>query len=121
MQATQKNLIKQILDQTNSQLIKWSTTSSTDKFELTLKPYRFTIYQPERKLTVSPWDDNLIIEFSFMDSKGDIFDSIKVYDANTDDYILLSELFTSARRNALSIDTKLNEIMTLLNKNAGKI
>lgn len=118
MHSTQKKLITQILEQTNSQAVKWSVTSSNDKYELQLKPYRFTIYMPVRTMPLAPWDDNVIIEFSFIDGKGDVFDSVKVYVAGSEDYTLLSELFTSARRNALDIDNKLSEISNLLDKNA---
>lgn len=105
-----KPLISKLLEKTNTRSLNWSTTSDASKYEVKIG---------DNYITIDTFTDFVsgisFIKIEILDQLGSKVDSFSVDDSEAD-YSIISDLYYSARRNALKIDETLADILKELDE-----
>lgn len=107
-----RKLIQALINATEDRSLKWSKTVLRNKFSATVNRYGVSIYFDDPLDKFISMGSEVIYQLDFIDIDGEVFDSIKVRSKNDETFPQLERLYFNARRSALEIDTKLDNIIS---------
>ena len=102
------NVIKGLLQKSVSKEVIWDITTDANIFVVYFKDSSLTLRQHSNQNET--WYSVNIIDY-----KGDEIDSFWIDSETIDDYSIISELFSIARRSALAIDNTVQNMLSEIN------
>lgn len=97
--------------------LEWFITGTLNQFYTKVGEYRINIYKiVEDGAYQLSFSDTICAEMSFIDKSGLTFDHITIKSATDPEYQMISELHDLARRSATRADKKLEDIISILQK-----
>jgi len=108
------NVISGLLKKSQSKQVRWNTTTDANTFIVFFDKTSLSIRQNSR----IDFNGNLEECWIIVDLLNDLGEKVDgfVIEGNDEDWDKLDELYTLARRAALSIDSAIHEIITEINK-----
>jgi hypothetical protein len=102
------DVINGLLKKSMSKEVAWDVTTDESTFVVYFENFSLTICQNSNQ-------NETWVAVSLINNNGDKVDSFWVSDEETD-WSIINDLFSIARRSALSIDNAIQEMLTELNK-----
>jgi hypothetical protein len=103
------NVINGLLRKSLSKEVIWDVTTNPDVFVVYFKDSSLTLHLHNNQN--GSW-----ISVDVIDYKGDKIDSFWVSEEESDDWAIINELFSVARRSALAIDITIQGMLTEINQ-----
>jgi hypothetical protein len=107
--ASYSNVINGLLQKSLSKEVIWDVTTDANVFVVYFKDSSLTLKQYNNQN--ESW-----ITVDVINYKGDKIDSFWVSDEESEDWAIINELFSVARRSALAIDITIQGMLTEINK-----
>ncbi|MDE6338553.1 MAG: hypothetical protein K2K97_02050 [Muribaculaceae bacterium] len=105
MDSTYYRLLKEIKEKSRRGMIAWSPSSYSATFQAPLGKGMITImFDPELPATLPVDYDPPVATLSFLNERGETFNSINAFSTKDDYYTDLVEIYTSARNGYMKID-----------------
>jgi len=107
--ALYTNVINGLLKKSLSKEVIWDVTTNPNVFVVYFKDSSLTLHQHNNQN--ESW-----VSVDVIDYKGDRIDGFWVSEEENDDWAIINELFSVARRSALAIDTTIQSMLTEINQ-----
>ena len=116
MDPTYRRLVLDIKDKSERGLIAWTPSSYADTYQANLGKGVITIMHDLDDHPDCPADyESPIAVLSFLNERGEIFNSIRCYTALDTDYPLLRDIYDATHSNYLKVDETLQSMFDDLN------
>jgi len=113
--ALYSEVIYGLLLKTKENCVTWSTTTDSDSFIVYFNKFSLSIKQIYGSTFNNYGSREEWFNLELINKNGDKIDGFTI-DETDEDFAKIKELYTLARRSALSIDTAIQEMLTELNK-----
>ena len=107
--ALYTNVINGLLKKSLSKEVIWDVTTNPNVFVVYFKDSSLTLHQHNNQN--ESW-----VSVDVIDYKGDRIDGFWVSEEENDDWAIINELFSVARRSALAIDNTIQSMLTEINQ-----